>query len=253
MLKLSTTGVGWGLDLPADDPCRWLTEPTVNASAFFHHYGHSYLWRLRDLSIWTTDMILDILQRLPAHSYALVELSHVLHSIPTEVFVRLLTALTRLCRPGGVLRWVEGSWMHVQGEQGVQSERAMAQVRHLASERPCGCPDTDRATMGTVSVLPALMQHWLWHMSGQPVERMSASLRLSHPQQETERQNLARSLPFWLRSMSEETIAPPDALASARLQAWHRALVHEILQPSFTATCTLHVVWTRLVEEDIQC
>ncbi len=38
MLKLSTTGVGWGLDLPADDPCRWLTEPIFNAVAFLHHY-----------------------------------------------------------------------------------------------------------------------------------------------------------------------------------------------------------------------
>ncbi len=190
-------------------------------------------------------MILDCLERLPAHSYALVELTHVLHSIPTDVFVRLLTALTRLCCPGGVLRWVEGSWLQAQSELCVQ---AMVQVRRLASERGCGCPDTERATMGNVSVLPLLMQQWLRRMSGQTVERLDAPFHLCEPEQMP--QALARALPFWLRSMSEETIAPADTLASVRLQAWHRALVNEILQPSFTATCTLHVLWTRLGEED---
>ena len=66
-------------------------------------------------------------------------------------------------------------------------------------------------------------------------------------------QALARSLPFWLRNMSEETIAPADARASARWQVWHQRIVDEILQSSFTATCTLHVLWTCPVEEDTQC
>ncbi len=250
MLKLSCTGVGWGLDLPADDPCRWLTAPAITAATFLQHYGKSYQWRLRDLSMWTTETILDLLQQLPAHSYALVELSHVLHSIPTEVFVRLLLSLTRLCRPGGVLRWVEGSWLQAHSELCVQ---AMSQVRRLASERPCGCPAADRATMGNVSVLPALMHHWLSRMSGQAVERLDVSWPITQPQQVTERQALARSLPFWLRNMSEETIAPADARASARWQVWHQRIVDEILQSSFTATCTLHVLWTCPVEEDTQC
>ncbi len=248
MLKLSCTGVGWGLDLPADDPCRWLTEPAVNAATFLHHYGNSYLWRLRDVPVWTTDMVLDCLERLPAHSYALVELSHVLHSIPTNVFVRLLTALTRLCCPGGLVRWVEGSWLQTQQDRCVQ---AIARVRRFASERGCGCPDAEPATMGNVSVLPMLMQQWLSRMGGQPVEHLDIPFPVRASEQTP--QTLARVLPFWLRTMSEEMLAPADALASACLQAWHRALVHEILQPSFIATCTMHVLWTRPVEEGIRC
>lgn len=244
-LKLSTTGVGWGLDLPADDPCRWLTAPGVNATSFLHHYGRSYQWRLRDLSIWTTEMVLDILQQLPAQSYALVELSHVLHSIPTPVFVRLLTALTRLCRPGGVLRWVEGIWLQTQEEYCVQ---AMTRVRHLASERGCGSPDVDPASMGNASVLPILMQQWLTRMSTHSVQRLDASLRITHPQQAAERQALARMLPFWLHNMTE-TPASTEPLTRAQQIDEQKHLMDEIVHPLFTATCTLHVAWTQFPEE----
>jgi hypothetical protein len=94
MLHLSTPGIGWSLDWPADDPCRWLTAPAINPAVFLHHYGRSYQWRLRERPLWTTEMMLECLEQLPAHSYALVELSHVLHSIPPSLFLRLLATLT---------------------------------------------------------------------------------------------------------------------------------------------------------------
>lgn len=241
-LKLSCTSIGWGLELSGDDSCRWLTDPAVNAFTFLRHYGDSYLWHIRDASVWTMDMILDIVESLPAHSYALVELSHVLHSIPTNVFVRLLTALTQLCRSDGVLRWVEGSWLQTQSVLCVQ---AMNRVRYLASERPCGCPDVDHTTMGDAGVLPTLMQQWLGSISGQPVRRLDASLRIARSQQTLEQRALACHLPFWLRIMSKEDMALPYSLSLAYWRDWHQRLVDEILHPSCTATCTLHILWTR--------
>lgn len=192
-LKLSCTNIGWGLELSGDDSCRWLTAPAANAFTFLRHYGDSYQWHIHDASVWTMDMILEIVESLPAHSYALVELSHVLHSIPTDVFERLLTALMRLCRSDAVLRWIEGSWLQTQS---ILCRQAMNRVRYLASERPCGCPDVERTTMGDVDVLPTLMQQWLGSMSGQPVRGLDACLHIARSQKPVEQRALACHLPF---------------------------------------------------------
>jgi hypothetical protein len=92
------------------------------------------------------------------------------------------------------------------------------------------------------------MQQWLTSMSDQPVERLDASLRLTHPQQVAERRTLAAVFPFWLRNMTEVTLLPTTPDVQTCLRQAHEQLVDEIMQPDFTATCTLHVVWTRLAE-----